>query len=585
MRSLALALLAIPLNSFTASATQTGEVGSSVSSILETNEFTIVRFEAQCLECQVMPYVTLPFEFKVHKTHIACDTTGIYLNGDHLVHDWNGNSGHGSGPISPLSAEIKPSLTASWESVCTLIPCDNSDGCMAQVLTVQLEQIDEHVLGNDVRFSITLAEDQKPDIKSLCNHPWHIFEPSYADNERKLIDCPDYELYHTNPAEESLESLYNTLHDLQYEAQEIQQQIQYQERIIREKLAAGCLSNSNTTTWETCTTVSCKVRYTFSLIPNFIRQMRYRFGPLPYAIPDSLCTKDSITNITTSLNTTTNTTTVHQTASPNYISITDHQTSLITLPALLILSLLLTIPILIALLICHKATCCLRRRADRAARREERRTRAAYKSAARRLRWRQWLDSWGFPFLDFSTTPNYAQLHDLSPMVPGERGGDSETSGETRSRHPYPQLRARAGDDESSGSTSNNILATEILTFRQALEYVGDLIRVPMSTPNRERDLESGYPLRGPDTAAGAGPDTGQSRRRDASRIGRRSRAASSTAGLSTVVSLRTVTMSIPDTETETDVDVDVVEGIAASESCVTMDTLLSETPPPSYHP
>jgi hypothetical protein len=454
---------------------------------------------------------------------------------------------------------------------------------MAEVLTVQLEQIDEHVLGNDVRFSITLAEDQKPDIKSLCNQPWHIFEPSYANNEGELIDCPDYEIYHTNPAEESLESLYITLRNLQYEAQEIQQEIQYQERIIREKLAAGCLSNSNTTTWEACTTVSCKVRYTFSLIPNFIRQMRYRFGPLPYAIPDSLCTKDSITNITTSLNTTTSTTTAHQTASSNYISITDHQTSLITLPALLILSLLLTIPILIALLICHKATCCLRRRADRAARREERRTRAAYKSAARRLRWRQWLESWEFPFLDLSTTPNYAQLHDLSPMVPGERGEDRETSGETRPRHPYPQLRARAGDDESSGSTSNNILATEILTFRQALEYVGDLIRVPMSTPNQERDLESGYPLRGPDTAADAGPDTGQSRRRDASRTGRRSRAASSIAGLSTVVSLRTVTMSIPDTET--DIDVDGVEGNAASESCVTLDTLLSETPPPSYHP
>ncbi|KAL3489906.1 hypothetical protein BJX62DRAFT_208239 [Aspergillus germanicus] len=579
MRFLALGLLAIPFNSFIVSATQTGEVGSSVSSIFETNEYTTVRFEAQCLGCQVTPYVTLPFELKVHKTHIACDTTGIYLNGDHLIHDWNGNSGHGSGPISPLSAEIKPSLTASWESVCTSIPCDDLDGCMAQVLTVQLEQIDEHVLGNDVRFSITLAEDQKPDIKSLCNHPWHIFEPPYAGNEGELIDCPDYEIYHTNPAEESLESLYNTLHDLQYEAREIQQQIQYQKRIIREKLAAGCLSNSNTTTWETCTTVSCKVRYTFSLIPTFIRQMRYRFGPLPYAIPDSLCTKDSITNVTTSLNKTTNTTTAHQTASSNYISIIDHQISLITLPALLILSLLLTIPILIALLICHKATCCLRRRADRAARREERRTRAAYKSAARRLRWRQWLESWRLPFLNFATTTNYAQVHDLSPIL-GAGDGDSEASGETR---------PRTGDDETSGSTNNNILATEILTFRQALEYVGDLIRVPMSTPNQERDLESGYPLQDPGAGADVdtdiGPGIGHNGRRDASRAGRRSRAASSVAGLSTVVSLRTVTMSIPDTETETDVDLDGIGGIAASESCVTLDTLLSETPPPSYHP
>ncbi|CEL00739.1 hypothetical protein ASPCAL00335 [Aspergillus calidoustus] len=448
---------------------------------------------------------------------------------------------------------------------------------MTQVLTVQLEQIDEQLLGADIRFSITLAEDRQPELKSLANHPWRIFETPYADDEGDLVDCPDNEIYHTNPAEESLETLYNTLHNLQYEAHEIQQQIQYQRRIIREQLAAGCLSNSNTTAWETCTTLACKVRYTFSLIPGFIRQMRYQFGPLPDSIPNSLCTKDQFTKITTSLNATANTTTLHQTASSNF-TITNRQTSPITLPTLLILSLLLAIPILIALLICHKATCCLRRRADRAARREERRTRAAYKSAARRLRWRQWLESWGFSFLDSATTTNYAQVHDLSP-ISGDVDRDSGALGESRTRHPYPQLRGRPRDGETSGSTNTNILATEILTFRQALEYVGDLIRVP---PNRERDLESGYPLQDPD--ADVGPDMGRNRRRDASRIGRRSRAASSTAGLSTVVSLRTVTMSIPDTETETDVDVDGVEGIAPSESCLTLDTLLSETPPPSYH-
>ncbi|KAJ0422763.1 hypothetical protein BJY00DRAFT_279401 [Aspergillus carlsbadensis] len=581
---LALGLLAIPLNIFIASATQTGEVGSSVSSIFETNEYTIVRFEAQCSECQATPYANLPLELMVHKTHVACETTGIYLNGDDLVHDWNGNSGHGSGLISALSAEIKPSLTASWESICISIPCDDSEGCMAQVLTVQLEQIDEEDLGTAIRFSFTLAGDRKPELKSLSNHPWRIFEPSYADDEGEFMDCPDHEKYHTNPAEESLETLYNTLHNLQYEVNEIQQRIQYQKRIIREKLAAGCLSNSSITAWKTCTSLPCKVRYTFSLIPNFIRQMRYRFGPLPYPIPDPLCTKDLTTDITTSLNTTANTTAIHQTASSNYITITDHETSLITLPALLILSLLLSIPILITLLICHNATCCLRRRADRAARREERRTRAAYKSAARRLRWRQWLESWGFPFLNSATTTNYAQVHGLSP-ISGDDDGDSEASGGARPRHPYSHLRAGTGNDETSGSTNTNILATEILTFRQALEYVGDLIRMPIPTPNRERDLESGYPLPDADTYAGASPDMGRNRRRDASRIGRRSRAASSTAGLSTVVSLRTGTMSIPDTETEVDVDVDGVEGIAASESCVTLDTLLSETPPPSYHP
>ncbi|OJJ58916.1 hypothetical protein ASPSYDRAFT_984076 [Aspergillus sydowii CBS 593.65] len=46
--------------------------------------------------------------------------------------------------------------------------------------------------------------------------------------------------------------------------------------------------------------------------------------------------------------------------------------------------------VLLTFLICRNTIYCRRRRADRAARREERRTRRAYKFAARRLRWRKW---------------------------------------------------------------------------------------------------------------------------------------------------------------------------------------------------
>ncbi|KAL2820336.1 hypothetical protein BJX63DRAFT_380511 [Aspergillus granulosus] len=563
---LALGFLAVPLNSHIAGASQLDEVETAVSSIIETNEYTIVRLEAQCLECQATPYSSLPLELKVRKDYNACDVTGIYLNGGDLVHDWKGDSGYGSGSISALAGDFDAPVFASWESFCTPVPCDVSDGCMAQVLTVQLEHLGEAGFGSDIRFSITIFEDRKPEIKSLCNYPWHIFESSYSKHQGELIGWPDVELLSTNQVEEeeeTLETLYTRLQNLKVEAHELQQQIQDQKRKIREKLAAGCPSDRNDAVWESCTTVPCRLEHSFSLISDFLRQIRYLFGPLPYSVPETLCTQDLITDITTPLNTTMNTTTLYGTQISKHI---DKTISFISLPTLLILSLILATPILITILICHNSTCCLRRRADRAARREERRARAAYKSAARRLRWRRWFESWGILFSNHSPTASYAHIHDLSPI-----SGDSESP--NSSGPLYPHSRLPSGNDEPGPNTTigigTNILDTEIWNFRQALEYVGDLIRIP--NPNRERDLESGYPL----------PDTGreQNSRRDASRP-RRSRAAS-TAGLSTVVSLRTVTMSITDTDTDTDME---VEG-TLSESCVTLDTLHSETPPPSYHP
>ncbi|KAL2850605.1 hypothetical protein BJY01DRAFT_130424 [Aspergillus pseudoustus] len=561
---LALGLLAVPLNSLIAEAFRTGEVETAVSSISETNEFTILKFEALCSECQAMPYSSLPFELKVHKSHAACDATGIYLNGNDLLHTWDRDTRSGSGSIAVLSGDFNSPVSASWKSLCTPVPCDHPDGCMAQVLTVQVEQGGDVGFRSDIRFSITISEDRDPEIQSFCNHPWHIFQSSRVNDENDFEDCPKWKWSpDTTEAEESLKALYDGLQDLHFEALELQQRIQDQKRKIREKLAAGCPSNRNTTAWETCTTLSCKLKHSFSFIPNFFRQIRYRLGPLPYSPPDSLCAQHPIRNLTTLFNTTMNATTLYETQYSRHMSATDLKTHLISLPTLLILSLILATPIIITLLICHKSTCCLRRRVDRAARREERRARAAYKDAARRLRWRQLLESWGIPLSGSQNTSNSAHLHDLS-----RESEDIEPPGGTptraRARY-YPQSQPLGDSGEPSASTTN-ILDTEIWNFRQALEYVGDLIRVP------NPDLESGYSLPGTD-----GGERNSSRR-DANRTGR-SRAASSTAGLSTVVSLRTVTMSLPDTDTDMD-----IEG-TLSESCVTLDTLHSETPPPSYHP
>lgn len=107
--------------------------------------------------------------------------------------------------------------------------------------------------------------------------------------------------------------------------------------------------------------------------------------------------------------------------------------------------------------VCRNTTCCRRRRAERAARREERRARRAYRSAARRLRWRQWWE--GTSYRPTQITPD----HDLEEFDPDQ---------------------SQQADSESSGFLEQGTMQSEIQRLRRVFEYVGGLVL------NEDRDLE-----------------------------------------------------------------------------------------------
>ena len=172
--------------------------------------------------------------------------------------------------------------------------------------------------------------------------------------------------------------------------------------------------------------------------------------------------------------------------------------------------------------ICSKTMRCQRCRVDRAAQREERQARRAYKAAARRHKWRQWWE--GKTYHKFETMPMTPFAHDL-PDRDLEQG-----------------LQSDAESYVISGSVN---LQTEIQDFRQALEYVGDLVRESV-THRYEHKVgeETGlYKMKS------AGSDT----------------VASSTVGLATIMSTETSSLKSLDCK-----------------SSVTLDSMGS--PPPSYH-
>lgn len=184
--------------------------------------------------------------------------------------------------------------------------------------------------------------------------------------------------------------------------------------------------------------------------------------------------------------------------------------------------------ILITFIICRNTTYCRRKQADRAARREERQTRRAYKSAARRLQRRQWWEGWGSG-RHTSTRLTY----DLPLLAQPGQGRDYGTESEL--------------DQEPHG------IRNEILDFRQTLVYVGRLVRKP------KWNLE------------GASPSHSDSDREIAQIYTRRKNhsAAQSIAAISTVISLETNSLLSFDTT-----------------SSMTLDTLETlGTAPPSYHP
>ncbi|RAK97194.1 uncharacterized protein BO80DRAFT_364539, partial [Aspergillus ibericus CBS 121593] len=145
--------------------------------------------------------------------------------------------------------------------------------------------------------------------------------------------------------------------------------------------------------------------------------------------------------------------------------------------------------------ICSKTMRCQRCRVDRAAQREERKARRAYKAAARRHKWRQWWEGKTYP--KFEPVP-------MAPLAQQDLPDRDLELG-------------RQSDVESCVISEPVNLQTEIQDFRQALEYVGDLVRGSAAHPHESKmDEEAGlYKV------DRAGSDT----------------AASSTVGLATVMS------------------------------------------------
>lgn len=348
-------------------------------------------------------------------------------------------------------------------------------------------------------------------------------------------------------SEEVLEAEIEEFQELQFHAHELEKLIAQKENKIRKLLQQDCRSITSQVTQ--CDTVGCFFQTCFSAFPELISRLRCRYGSLDSCLskkPTLGCGGQDFvsqnqanggpgnTNSEYPLNGSQDYNTSHGTesgyvsADPSYSSHSSNADATYTDGYFHFNRSYFVVFVVLILSYCLFRRCLRvcrspRRRAERAARREECRNRYAYRCAARRHRWRQWWN--GGQRRGHESSSHQQPSHYL------ERGGN-ETG-------------RRQSTSDASSIFEEGAMQAEILGLRRALEFVGELVRPE----------DTGYP-----------PQPRRHPRHLYDRAGSPStRPASSTTMLTTISSPRTSSlMSCDDTG-----------------SSVTLETL--DTDPPEY--
>lgn len=425
----------------------------------------------------------------------------MFLNGQELIHTWDGNAGHGSGTINtlPFDNAVSAPLSASWESLCIPPQAGLRDNRTVQLLTVKINSIGEEPVEDEtVGFTASFVQTDVPEILRLETHSLNIssndmaldawrdpYESQRLENQPNVLEVGDDKL------EKQIEREMKKLQDLKTQAVEIRKQIAQEEEKIRQLLRQDC--RPLVSKWKQCRSIGCMIKVSLQTVPEMIQQLRYQFAPLPTSMsgklapicsqdggpprngPDPLPTRPdqgfpasviqgNHTNVTSDRIPDDGTKTPFipppnmpfpDGSDPDKPSpgsdLSLHDKIRAFARSCSIILLIATLSTLVFRL-CRDSMTCRRRRADLAARREERRARRAYRSAARRYRWRQWWEG---------RTPQ------RRPAASANQGLDP-------------------AEDAEQGQTINLIshrepeegaMQAEILGLRRVFEFVGELIR------------------------------------------------------------------------------------------------------------
>ncbi|KAK2753122.1 hypothetical protein FQN55_005082 [Onygenales sp. PD_40] len=415
------------------------------------------------------------FELSISTTDAVCGEPDIVLNDKKLDLEWDGTSGIGSGifPADLTNGTQKHELVLNYESLCITSPEDSIEEYTAQILTVTFHPSNQSTDHGESGFAVSFNSAGTPQIFRLVASPVEISDEdgfdSWIDPTGSPISSGSIGVPEKTLNNDGLEADLKRLNALKLEAHELQEE-------IRQRLLRDC--SSITSKLKQCDSLKCFITASIKIVPDIFRVIRYRFGPLPSSLSDNPCRPSPrVAHGNTRPRPEKNSTIFD--LKPNDIASTTSQDTpelspplsnspILTNPTLRSPTKLFVKDLAIILLVaatlfliarqCRNSPSCRRRRVDLAARREERRTRTAYRNAARRYRWRQWWNTQlGIPTP--SNNPHDADAQNRLTRVDEEE----------QAQHRHPNSNPQAPDEGP--------IQAEILGFRRVLEFVGELVR------------------------------------------------------------------------------------------------------------
>ena len=370
-------------------------------------------------------------------------------------------------------------LSLNWQSLCVSSPKDSIEEYAAQILTVTFHPAGQPAGQETSGFAVSFNSADQPRILRLVNSPVEI--PDEEDCfEDWLSPIDSTRMLQQQLSEEQtridLETELRQLEQLKQQAEQLDAMIAQKDQEIRQHLLSDCTFMSSQL--KHCEDLKCFIGTSFKIVPDLFRLMKYKFGPLPSSMSGNLCQPSTETshkqNSTTSIAPLKSNTTIGETNVFNASATVPLPGGLpdLTVPRPDILNdgarkaihhtavVLLTLAVAVLLIKIGRNTMTWKRkRADFAARREEVRTRRAYRRAAWRYQWRLW---WQNLF-----------RQQREPQPQNARASRYNLSrGETRRVMDFEN-----NSDDGSENGVNN-MGAEILGLRRVLEYVGDLVGI-----------------------------------------------------------------------------------------------------------
>ncbi|KAF1968117.1 hypothetical protein BU23DRAFT_558809 [Bimuria novae-zelandiae CBS 107.79] len=407
-------------------------------------DYAQATFEVPCVGCLGTSHddESLILSVKTHANEQPCGVSNVTLNGAYLPQEWNGDFAYGSGSYSGVTDIeenawfLQHDLDLEWESACLHGEQDADDA--AQVLTVNIKSIDGKALTSPYPgFTLSFKQTSTPKLLRLESSPYLFANiKEHAESWRQppptlRLALPKQAGLETtgNPSQSQLEDEIRELRALEAEVQKLHKAIAEKKKQIHSQVHKE--ANNFKEELRNCDNISCIVKTIANGAHGAWRVLYVRLRPTHHDPPSMGRPEDDAYHRVWRAGKQGNmrigseglpprpSPSVQPDGSEHHQALPDNGSQPHGGPRMPSPEspFVIAMEIVLGVLCCgcivavvRNRCCSARTRVERAAAREERRTRNEYRRAARKHAWRKW---WRGNWRDQQRTDDYEEKRSL----------------------------------------------------------------------------------------------------------------------------------------------------------------------------